>query len=77
MSRERRALVNQGGQDHGHGHHEHHGQEKPRRQFHKDWRVWIGVVLILAAMAVYVLTNDETLRPGRRLQQPVPAAPGP
>ena len=74
--------MNQGGQDQGHAHrgHEQHGHEqhghladdKPRRRFHKDWRVWVGVVLILAAMAVYVLTDNERLRPGRVLHQPVP-----
>ncbi|HUE15350.1 MAG TPA: hypothetical protein VMR25_14375 [Planctomycetaceae bacterium] len=72
--------MNQAGQEHGHGHHGHHGHEsheKPRRQFHKDWRVWIGVILILTALGAYVLTNDEVLRPGRGPQQPVPAAPGP
>jgi hypothetical protein len=71
------APVNQAEKDHGHGHHGRSGGENPRRQFHKDWRVWIGVVLILAAMAVYVLTNDERLRPGRAPQQAVPEAPGP
>jgi len=68
------APVNQGGQDQGHS---HRRPDKPRRQFHKDWRVWVGVVLILVALAAYVLTNDETLRPGRAPQQPVPAAPIP
>jgi hypothetical protein len=25
---------------------------------HRDWRVWVGVVLMLAAMTVYLMTND-------------------
>jgi hypothetical protein len=25
---------------------------------HRDWRVWTGVVLMLAAMMVYLMTND-------------------
>ncbi len=25
---------------------------------HRDWRVWVGVVLMLAAMMVYLMTND-------------------
>jgi len=39
-----------------HLHAEHH---KPQRQkLHKDWRLWLMVVLMLAAMAVYLLTLD-------------------
>jgi hypothetical protein len=35
---------------------EHH---KPQgRKLHKDWRLWLMVVLMLAAMAVYLLTLD-------------------
>jgi len=25
---------------------------------HRDWRVWVGVVLMLAAMATYLMTGD-------------------
>jgi hypothetical protein len=57
-----------GHHDHGHhdpGHHDprHRHVEPAKRQFHKDWRVWLAVVVILVAMAVYVLTNGEVLRP--------------
>jgi hypothetical protein len=39
-----------------HLHGEHH---KPQgRKLHKDWRLWLMVVLMLAAMAVYLLTLD-------------------
>jgi type II secretory pathway component PulL len=61
--------MNQSHQDH------HHGHVKPRRPIHKDWRVWVAVVLILAAMVSYVLTNDEVLRPAGPAGQPVPEAP--
>ncbi|HEV3298715.1 MAG TPA: hypothetical protein VG055_03705 [Planctomycetaceae bacterium] len=47
---------------HHHDHSGHHHEDKPPRQFHKDWRVWVVVVVILAAMATYVLTNGEVLR---------------
>jgi hypothetical protein len=47
------------------GHHsDHHHEDKARWQYHKDWRVWVAVVVILVAMATYVLTNGEVLRPG-------------
>jgi hypothetical protein len=57
------------------GHHSdhHHEANSPRRQYHKDWRLWVAVVVILAAMATYVLTNGEVLRPvGRGPAEQVP-----
>ena len=34
---------------------------RPRRSPHKDWRVWAAVVLMLAAILIYVLTLDDSL----------------
>jgi hypothetical protein len=31
---------------------------KPGRKWHRDWRIWAMVILMLIAMAVYVLTLD-------------------
>jgi hypothetical protein len=45
-------------QHHPHG---HSGSEPPRRKLHKDWRVWAAVVLMLAAIMIYVLSLDESL----------------
>ena len=68
---------------HGHGHkakHDHksqHNHKIKKRPPHKDWRTWFVVVLMLAAMAGYVLTLDDSLRPGGNEEQAVPAdAPG-
>ena len=36
---------------------------KNSRQLHKDWRVWLGVVLMLGAMAMYVLSLDDSVVP--------------
>lgn len=73
--------------DHEHeerGHHRDHqahsqaGRPAPDRSgLHKDWRVWLVVGLMLAAMAIYLLTMDEALRPGGKLQEAVPAADAP
>lgn len=65
---------------HGHGHHEHGHQEhghlehgrKPWR-WHKDWRTWVGVILMLAAMVAYWLSVDERFQPGRPIQEGMPA----
>jgi len=33
------------------------------RKIHKDWRVWVIVGMMIAAMAVYVLTLDDSIVP--------------
>ena len=40
---------------------------------HKDWRVWVAVLLMLAMIFVYVFTDSLSLRPGQRPTQPTPA----
>ena len=55
-------------------HHNHHGPElhghgrkgegeSSDRKFHKDWRVWLAVVIMLAAAIIYVLTLDDSIVP--------------
>lgn len=50
-------------------------EEKHRWLPHRDWRVYVGVVLMLIAMFVYLATLDEAVRPDATVDQPVPAAP--
>ncbi len=65
--------MNKHDHKHDHGHqHEHH---PPGWKPHRDWRVWV-VALMLLAMAVYVMTMDESLWPGGSGRE-VPAAPAP
>jgi hypothetical protein len=45
-----------------------------RRGFHKDWRLWVAVGLMLAAMGMYVLSLDESVQPGSGAGGGVPAA---
>jgi len=51
-------------------HHDHGGSrkharkadQKPhRKELHKDWRLWVTVSLMLAAVLIYVLTLDDSL----------------
>jgi hypothetical protein len=56
--------------------HEHHHGPAWKRA-HRDWRVWVALVLMLAAMFAYVMSDDESLQPGGVVQKPVPAAPAP
>jgi hypothetical protein len=52
--------------------HEH--QHSAKQGIHRDWRLWVGVILMLAAMLVYVFSEDEALVPGEPLGEQVPAA---
>ena len=72
-SRRRRVTMAREDQ-HDHGH--HHGP--PRRKLHHDWRLWLVVGLMLAAMLMYVLSDNERLGSGRgagKISPPVPATP--
>jgi hypothetical protein len=62
---------------HGHDKNHAHGHQKhaPGWRPHRDWRVW-GVVLMLIAMAAYVLSQNEALGPVEE-GEAVPAATAP
>ena len=51
--------------NHKHGHDDHAHHHGPAwKRLHRDWRVWVAVGLMLAAMLAYVASMDESLRPG-------------
>jgi hypothetical protein len=55
-------------------------EKRKDRALHKDWRTWAVVLLMVGAMAIYVLTLDDSMVPGRHPAPPTPAArttPGP
>jgi hypothetical protein len=43
---------------------------------HRDWRVWVGVVLMLAAMIIYLMSGDLAWRPGIQARPPVAGPAG-
>jgi hypothetical protein len=43
---------------------------------HRDWRFWIAVFAMLAAMIIYVMSDDLALRPRSQPQQPLSGAVG-
>jgi hypothetical protein len=47
-------------------HHHEHKEKTGIRNLHKDWRTWVAVGLMLAAMAAYVLTLDDSVVPGAK-----------
>jgi hypothetical protein len=38
-------------------------KKSPRKRLHQDWRTWVVVVLMLAAMGIYVVTLDDSVVP--------------
>jgi hypothetical protein len=44
------------------------------RSAHRDWRVWVAVVLMLASILTYVVTDNLSLRPGKHMTQQTPEA---
>jgi hypothetical protein len=40
------------------------------RRAHRDWRIWFCVIVMLAAMAVYLMTGDLCWRIQGQPQQP-------
>ena len=51
---------NKGLEEHLEGRH----PRRPDRQLHRDWRIWVAVLLMLAAMTAYLLTLGERIVPG-------------
>jgi hypothetical protein len=44
------------------GHHEHRPDPYWKRAHH-DWKFWVGLVLMLTAMFIYVMTDDLAFVP--------------
>ena len=36
----------------------HHEQRPYWRRAHRDWKVWVGLFFMLAAITIYVTSND-------------------
>jgi hypothetical protein len=61
-------------QQHGGAHAAEHPPHGPYwKRMHHSLFFWIAVVFIMAAMIVYVMTNNLALRPGKKPGEPVPA----
>ncbi|MGC9261590.1 MAG: hypothetical protein ACP5I8_16120 [Phycisphaerae bacterium] len=59
--------------------HQHHGPDVSIpywKRAHRDWRFWIALLLMLAAMATYLITDDEAFRSAGPPQLTVPALGG-
>jgi hypothetical protein len=61
--------------DHKHSGHDHHGNQPRKRPIHHNWWFWAAVVLMLGAMLVYIMSDDEAIGPGGTGEQVPAAAP--
>jgi hypothetical protein len=67
------------------GHKHAHGRKADKNShhqidwtgLHKDWRTWLVIALMLAAIGTYVLTLDDSVQPGGAAQGGIPAAAAP
>jgi hypothetical protein len=62
-----------------HPHHSAHHPDHPGNKpllfgLHKDWRAWLALGLMLAAIGMYVLTLDDSVQPGGAAGNAAPAA---
>jgi hypothetical protein len=73
MSGNKHSVESEGSKPRDHEHPRHHFW----RTAHLDWRVWCAVVIMLALMMVYVMTDNLSLRPGGRMVRPTPEAIAP
>jgi hypothetical protein len=70
MSKNNQDVESEGAKPRDHAHSRHHFW----KHAHKDWRVWAVVILMLALMLVYVMTDNLSLRPGKHATQSTPEA---
>lgn len=53
--------------------HEHNNIHHGRRSYwigaKRDWRVWVGVIIMLAAIMYYVMSENFSLAPHRQMMQ--------
>ena len=73
MSENKRSHRPPGEQDHNHV---HQGHRPYWKRAHHDWKFWIALFLMLAAMVIYVMSEDLAFRPHHRPQQPLSGAVG-
>ena len=59
--------------------HRHHGEKDPNgdqygerpywTRAHHDWKFWVALSLMLAAMVIYVMSDNLVFRPHRQAEQ--------
>ena len=57
-------------------HRVHHGHGPYWKRAHHDWRFWVGMVFMFAAITIYVMSDDLSLLPRGGPRQPPSGAVG-
>jgi len=57
------------------GEHVHHDDSPYWGRAHRDWRFWVGLLLMCAAITVYFMSDDLSLAPSSQPQQSQSDAP--
>jgi hypothetical protein len=47
----------------------HHEPDPYWKRAHHDWRVWVGLVLMFAAITIYVMSDNLSFFPRAQLRQ--------
>jgi hypothetical protein len=64
-------------QGYGSDHSSVHESHRPYwKRMHRDWRIWVGVFLMLVAIIIFVVSEDFAWLPRNRPQQPLSGAVG-
>jgi hypothetical protein len=66
MSENKRSHRHHGEQGHNS---DHQGHRPYWTRAHHDWKFWVSLFLMLAAMVIYVMSDDLTVRPHKQAQQ--------
>ncbi len=52
---------------------EPHRQPLPYwKRAHRDWKIWVAVVMVLLATIIYIATQNLSMRPHNQMEQRVP-----
>ena len=73
MSENKRSHRHHGEQDHNS---DHQGHRPYWTRAHRDWKFWVALSLMLAAMVIYVMSDDLALRPHSQRQRSPSGAVG-
>ena len=61
----------------GPGHDTSHDGRRPYwKRAHRDWRFWVGLVFMFAAISIYVMSDDLAWMPRSHPRQPLSDAVG-
>jgi len=54
----------------------HDGRRPYWKRAHRDWRFWVGLVFMFAAISIYVMSEDLAWMPRSQPRQPLSGAVG-